>query len=300
MKILLTGATGLIGSALCSALKDEHDIVALTRSITNAKRVLPKSTILIESLNKVDFDTVDAVINLAGEPIADKRWTSSQKQRIFQSRLSITTEIVEKIKLSGNPPKVFISGSAIGFYGRQAPGRDITESFTDIFPEFSHQLCKQWEEIALQAESPEVRVCLLRTGIVLSQHGGALKKMLPPFKMGLGGKMASGNQVMSWIHVDDMVRGIVFLLNNNNAKGPFNFTAPSPKSNNDFTKALASALNRPALFPMPELVLKVLFGEMSDLLIYGQKVVPERLEKLNFNFKFKNLDDALNQILNQR
>jgi uncharacterized protein (TIGR01777 family) len=112
--------------------------------------------------------------------------------------------------------------------------------------------------------------------------------------------MASGNQVMSWIHLDDMVRGIVFLLNNHNAKGPFNFTAPSPKSNNDFTKALASALHRPALFPMPELVLKVLFGEMSDLLIYGQKVVPEQLEKLNFNFKFKNLDDALNQILNQR
>lgn len=298
MKILITGATGLIGSALCKLLADKHELIALTRNINKAKNTLPNSIDVLDNLEDLNFDDLDAVINLAGEPIADKRWSAQQKQRIFQSRLGITEQIVTKINASDAPPKVFISGSAIGFYGRQPAENVITESYSSTYPEFSHQLCKQWEELALQAQSPDVRVCLLRTGIVLSKQGGALDKMLPPFKLGLGGKMASGKQMMSWIHIDDMINAIVFLLDEPNAHGAFNLTAPEPVSNTNFTQILAKTLNRPALFPMPEFVLKLLFGEMSDLLIYGQNVIPEKLEQQGFKFKFETLDTALNEVLN--
>jgi uncharacterized protein (TIGR01777 family) len=298
MKILITGATGLIGSALCKLLADKHELIALTRNINKAKNTLPNSIIALDNLKDVNFDDLDAVINLAGEPIADKRWSAQQKQKIFQSRLAITEQIVNKINTSDTPPKVFISGSAIGFYGRQPAENVITESYSSTYPEFSHQLCKQWEELALQAHSPDVRVCLLRTGIVLSKQGGALDKMLPPFKLGMGGRMASGKQMMSWIHIDDMVNAIVFLLEDEKAHGAFNLTAPEPVSNTNFTQTLAKTLNRPALFPMPEFVLKLLFGEMSDLLVYGQNVIPEKLEQQGFKFKFKTLDTALNEILN--
>lgn len=298
MKILITGATGLIGSALCKLLDDKHELIALTRNINKAKNTLPNSIIALDNLKDVNFDDLDAVINLAGEPIADKRWSAQQKQKIFQSRLAITEQIVNNINVSDTPPKVFISGSAIGFYGRQPAENAITESYSSTYPEFSHQLCKQWEELALQAHSPDVRVCLLRTGIVLSKQGGALDKMLPPFKLGMGGRMASGKQMMSWIHIDDMVNAIVFLLEDEKAHGAFNLTAPEPVSNTNFTQTLAKTLNRPALFPMPEFVLKLLFGEMSDLLIYGQNVIPEKLEQQGFKFKFKTLDTALNEILN--
>ncbi len=297
MNILITGATGLIGSALCKLLADKHTLIALTRSIRKAKTSLPNPINFIDDLEDINFDNLDAVINLAGEPIADKRWSAQQKQHIFQSRLSITEKIVSKINASDTPPKVLISGSAIGFYGRQASEKVIDESFSSTYPEFSHQLCKQWEELALQAQSPDVRVCLLRTGIVLSKQGGALDKMLPPFKLGLGGRMASGKQMMSWIHIDDMVNAIIFLLEDERAHGAFNLTAPKPVSNTNFTHLLAKTLNRPALFPMPEFVLKLLFGEMSDLLIYGQNVIPKKLEQQGFNFKFKTLDTALNEIL---
>ncbi|MEQ3515590.1 TIGR01777 family oxidoreductase [Pseudoalteromonas sp. BZB3] len=298
MKILITGATGLIGSALCKLLANKHELIALTRNINKAKNTLPNSIDVLDNLEDLNFDDLDAVINLAGEPIADKRWSAQQKQRIFQSRLGITEQIVTKINASDAPPKVFISGSAIGFYGRQPAENVITESYSSTYPEFSHQLCKQWEELALQAQSPDVRVCLLRTGIVLSKQGGALDKMLPPFKLGLGGKMASGKQMMSWIHIDDMINAIVFLLDEPNAHGAFNLTAPEPVSNTNFTQILAKTLNRPALFPMPEFVLKLLFGEMSDLLIYGQNVIPEKLEQQGFKFKFETLDTALNEVLN--
>jgi len=298
MKILITGATGLIGSALCKMLADKHELIALTRNINKAKNTLPNSIKFIDNLKDLNFDDLDAVINLAGEPIADKRWSAQQKQRIFQSRLGITEQIVTKINASDAPPKVFISGSAIGFYGRQPAENVVTESYSSTYPEFSHQLCKQWEELALQAQSPDVRVCLLRTGIVLSKQGGALDKMLPPFKLGMGGKMASGKQMMSWIHIDDMINAIVFLLDAPNAHGAFNLTAPEPVSNTNFTQILAKALKRPALFPMPEFVLKLLFGEMSDLLIYGQNVIPEKLEQQGFKFKFNTLDAALNKVLN--
>ncbi|KAF7773761.1 hypothetical protein PCIT_a0077 [Pseudoalteromonas citrea] len=297
MKVLITGATGLIGRQLCQVLYREHKLIALTRNIVNAKSILPNTVTCIDTLDDADFNALDVIINLAGEPIADKRWSDKQKKKIVNSRISITQQLVEKIKLANSPPHTLISGSAIGFYGRQSSHLQIDESFTKCATEFSNELCTQWEELALSAQQYNTRVCIVRTGIVLSAQGGALAKMFPPFKMGLGGRVSSGIQMMSWIHIDDMVNIIVHLMNNTKLTGKFNATAPQPVSNMEFTKTLARVLKRPAIIPMPDIILRLLFGEMADLLIYGQAVVPERLAKDNFTFKYKELHSALSDIL---
>ncbi|RJE70815.1 TIGR01777 family protein [Pseudoalteromonas sp. MSK9-3] len=297
MKVLITGATGLIGRQLCQELYQEHELIALTRHIARAKSILPDTVTCINTLNDTDFNALDVIINLAGEPIADKRWSDQQKEKILTSRLTITQQLVEKIKLANSPPHTLISGSAIGFYGRQSSHIKINETFTDCTAEFSNELCEQWEDLALSAQQYNTRVCIVRTGVVLSAQGGALAKMVPPFKMGLGGKVSSGEQMMSWIHIDDMVNIIVHLMENTALNGKFNATAPSPVSNIEFTKTLSSVLKRPAIIPMPNIMLRLLFGEMADLLIYGQAVVPDRLTKDNFQFKYKELHSALNDIL---
>jgi uncharacterized protein (TIGR01777 family) len=297
MKILITGATGLIGLQLCKVLSREHELVALTRDIARAQLTLPSNVTCIDSLDKTSFDELDVIINLAGEPIADKRWSHKQKERIINSRIGITEQLVKKIHLANNPPHTFISGSAIGYYGRQPNHLMIDESFTDCNTEFSHTLCKQWENLALDTNQDKTRVCIVRTGVVLSSLGGALAKMVPPFKMGLGGRVSNGQQMMSWIHIDDMINIIVHLMNNTELNGAFNATAPNPVSNIDFTNTLSSVLKRPAVLPMPDMILRILFGEMADLLIYGQAVVPERLIKSNFQFKYKELQSALKDIL---
>lgn len=295
MDILITGGSGLIGKALCNKLKQDHQLTVLTRQPQRAKARLGHNVRLVESLSQwQDLNDFDAVINLAGEPIADKRWSPSQKERICQSRWQITQTLVDLIKASSNPPKVLISGSAIGIYGRQ-DAQPIDETFTHFHHEFSHEVCEQWEAIANQA-SEQTRVCTLRTGIVLSHEGGALQKMLPPFKMGLGGKMASGYQYMSWIHIDDMVAAIRWLLSQDSLHGPFNLTSPHPVTNREFTRHLAMALRRPVLFPMPSVVLKLLFGEMSEILIYGQNVLPSKLLDSGFKFHYPELKHALPEI----
>lgn len=296
MNILVTGATGLIGSHLCKILAQEHMLIALTRNPIKAAQQLPCATHCISSLKEVNFNDIDVVINLAGEPIADKRWNNAQKNEIKYSRLKITSDLVSAIKDAEHPPHTFISGSAIGYYGRHSASTFIDESFTDVHKEFSHELCKVWEDKALEAESQQTRVCLLRTGIVLCNNAGALKKMYLPFKLGLGGKVASGEQMMSWIHINDIINMLVTLINHPELSGVFNATAPNPVDNQTFTRTLARVLNRPAFFPMPEFVLKLMFGEMSDLLIYGQAVYPTKFEKLGFNFEFDHLKDALSDI----
>ncbi|NOU50982.1 TIGR01777 family protein [Pseudoalteromonas sp. JBTF-M23] len=297
MNILVTGATGLIGDKLCRFLYNKHQVYVLTRNVPKAQGQFKNRVTCVDTLEDVDFNDLDAVINLAGEPIADSRWTEKQKMQIRDSRLDITAKIVEKIAQAKNPPHTFISGSAVGYYGRQDNDTLIDESCQHPYQEFSHTLCKQWEELAMSAQSSNTRVCILRTGIVLSQHGGALGKMLLPFKLGLGGKLASGQQMMSWIHIDDMTHIILYLLKHHELSGVFNATAPNPVSNYDFTKALCRALNRPMLFPMPENILKMLFGEMADLLIYGQAVLPKRLQRAGYHFRYNNINEALKSLL---
>jgi uncharacterized protein (TIGR01777 family) len=301
MQILITGGTGLIGQALIPVLlKRGHQLVLLTRDKEAALHKLAKPAphfeAIIESLEQVNFNHLDAVINLAGEPMAEKRWSTARKALLCESRWQLTRQLVEKIKSAKSPPSVLISGSAIGIYGRQDK-TSIDEQFTAFYPEFSHSLCDQWEQIANAAQSDKTRVCLLRTGIVLAATGGALAKMLPAFRLGLGGPIATGEQMMSWIHLADMVSLIIFLLDQQTLNGPFNATAPHPVSNAVFSKTLAATLHRPCFFRVPETLLKLGMGELSDLLIYGQAVVPAKLQKAGFQFRYPELDAALRSLL---
>lgn len=247
---------------------------------------------LTTQLASLDFNQIDAVVNLAGEPIADGRWTEKRKQLICHSRWQITEQLVSLIQQANTPPHTLISGSAIGFYGRQSAD-SIDESYQSYYPEFSHDICARWENLANRARSAKTRVCIVRIGIVLASHGGALKKMLPPFKLGLGGVIGHGEQYMSWIHQDDLIQAFDFLLQHREAEGVFNGTAPMPVPNHQWTKLLAQRLGRPAIFPMPTLIAKLLFGEMSDLLLYGQNVYPQRLLDAGFKFKYTQCRAAL-------
>jgi len=300
MNYLITGGTGLIGQALIKQLlRQKAVITVLTRNINNAKKLLPASIHLIDTLSIADIDNCDVVINLAGETIADKRWSTKQKNTICQSRWQLTSAIAELIKQAKNPPNLFLSGSAIGFYGRQNNQVVIDENFTQAHQEFTHEVCQQWEQLALQAASKNTRVAVLRTGIVLApvKSGGALAKMFLPFKLGVGGKVSSGEQIMSWIHIEDMVNAILFIAQNENLDGAINLTAPMPVSNGVFSKALATQLKRPCFFTTPAWVFKLLFGEMSDLLLYGQQVVPAKLLNAGFVFNHKTVNEALSNLI---
>lgn len=292
MHILLTGGTGLIGSALVKLWLRQHTLVVLTRDPTKARQQLGPQVSLVQSVQQVDFNQIDAVINLAGEPIVSKRWSASQKQRLCDSRWVITEQLVNGIKAASSPPSVLISGSAIGIYGRQQQ-QFIDEDYQHYHAEFSSELCLRWEQLALEAQSARTRVCLLRTGIVLANEGGALKKMLPPFKLGLGGRIGNGEQYMSWIHLHDMLRITDFLLQHPTLSGAFNATAPNPVTNAEFSRQLAKVLHRPALLPMPAFVLKFMLGEMADLLLTGQRVIPAKLQHAGFTFNYTELSDAL-------
>ncbi|CAM4335649.1 TIGR01777 family oxidoreductase [Pseudoalteromonas ostreae] len=296
MHILITGATGLIGRHLCPELTKEHQLTVLTRNPANATKQLGENIHAIDSLTEVDFNNLDCIINLAGEPIVNKRWSDEQKQRLRDSRIMLTQQISAAIYQCDTPPHTFISGSAVGFYGRQSTSV-IDESFVDVTPEFSHQLCHDWEQAALQAESVNTRVCLLRTGIVLANNGGVLAKMLPPFKLALGGPIAEGQQGMSWIHIEDMINLIVHIINNMHLRGAINMTAPTPVSNSEFSQRLGKVLNRPAKITMPAWVLKLVMGEMADLLLYGQYVQPTKALDSNYCFRYKKLDSALTNLL---
>lgn len=303
MKLLVTGATGFIGQAFIKSLGHNDHAVVLTRSIDKAVSVFQHTACNTHFIDEIDSFThlndFDCVVNLAGEPIADKRWTSEQKHLIQHSRWNITTKLVSLINASDSPPSLLISGSAIGYYGRQ-DGDPVTETTHQIYEEFTHSLCQTWESIALGARSEKTRVCLLRTGIVLGlQNGrpaGALGKMTLPFKLGLGGRIGDGEQGMSWIHIDDMVKAIHHLIKRKDLDGAFNLTAPKPVSNKVFVSTLARVLNRPAILPTPPFALKLMLGEGADLLLTGQFVLPEALLNSGYQFSYSTLESALRDI----
>jgi len=295
MRILLTGATGLIGSALVRLWQHEHQLTVLTRSASKARQKLGTGLLAITDLAHVDMNEFDAVVNLAGEPIADKRWSQKQKLKICQSRWQLTEQLVEKIQQATTPPHTLINASAVGFYGRQS-NQAIDESCEEYYPEFSHDVCARWEELANLARSARTRVCILRIGIVVAADGGALAKMLPAFRLGLGGRIGDGQQYMSWIHIDDLSAAVDFLLSHATLEGVFNATAPAAVSNDQWTALLAKRLNRPALLPMPSTLIRLLFGEMGDLLLYGQNVYPRRLLDAGFQFRYSQLQAALHSL----
>jgi uncharacterized protein (TIGR01777 family) len=299
MHFLVTGGTGFIGRPLVEKLLARGDqITLLTRDFDKAKKMFNGTVNLIGSVKDSGLE-VDGVINLAGAPIIDKRWTKKRKQVLKQSRIGITNDIIEWLKKCAKKPECLISGSAIGYYGNypEATHLDETASPRQCF---ASELCREWESAAEPAEALGVRVCRVRTGVVLAKHGGALKRMLLPFSLGLGGRIASGNQWFSWIHLDDMVALLLFLIETKDIEGAVNATAPYPVNNFHFSRVLARMLNRPMLMPMPVLVAMLLFGEASELLLEGQKVVPKKLLDNDFEFTYPQLNVALENILNTK
>lgn len=294
MHILMTGGTGYIGTRLCAKLDGNGtQISVFTRNINAAKNKLPNRIQCIDDLQKIKhLPPIDAVINLAGHPIANARWSPGVKKKIIDSRILLTRNLLETLQQSQHRPKILLSGSAVGYYGLQAD-----KTLTEDDPSgtgFAAQLCRDWEVEALKAKALGMRVCCIRTGLVLGKSGGLLKRMRIPFLLGLGGKIGTGKQWMSWIHIEDYLNILINCLDNPQVTDCVNATAPNPVTNEEFTKTLAKTLNRPAIFPVPAMLLKVMLGEMADeLLIHGQRVIPQKCLDAGFHFHYPNLEDAL-------
>ena len=297
MRILITGGTGLIGRQLCTVLLAEgHELTVLSRNPASVPAKCAARVHALASLAEwLPGQTFDAVINLAGEPIVDARWTAQRKQALWDSRVTLTGELVRRIAAAGNKPSVLLSGSAVGFYGNC--GDIMLDEAAGAGADFAAQLCKAWESAARGAEQSGVRVCLLRTGLVLSRDGGLLGRMLLPFKMCMGARLGDGKQWMSWVHIDDYVAMLLRLLRDEKTGGPCNMTAPQPVTNAEFTATLARVLHRPAPFVAPAALLKLAMGERAGLMLEGQRVLPGKMETARFRFAFTNLADALRNLL---
>ncbi len=296
MKILITGGTGFIGRKLCHYLQERHhQLTILTRRPLQIKSLCGDSVTAITDIAHLsETDAFDAIINLAGEGIADKRWSEARKQKLLDSRIGVTRQIIEFCAKAQVKPKVLLSGSAIGFYGDS--GDQVLDEESTSREDFAHQLCADWEAVALEAESLGVRVCLLRTGLVLGSDGGFLMKMLPTFRLGLGCMLGEGKQWMSWIHRDDHVAIMNKLLFDESLSGVFNLTAPEPVTHKDFCQQLAKVLMRPFFLKMPEAPLRFLLGEMADLLLSSQRVLPTRIQQAGYVFKYNQLESALKNV----
>lgn len=299
MKILLTGANGFIGSRLIKSLlqKGYKDIRVLTRNKKNIKLPVEIFEWNPEQLQieQGALKNIEVIIHLAGESISESRWTKEKKQKLINSRVNGTKLLLKEINKLEWKPKKFISSSAIGFYGNR--GDELLNENSKQGKGFLSELCHLWEKLSLNHQIKEMNSCVVRSGIVLESHGGALAKMLPLFTFGLGGPLGNGKQFMSWIHLDDLVNIFIHLLESKSSQGIYNGTSPNPVSNKDFSKTLGKVLKCPSIFPAPAFAIKVILGEMSQIVLDGQRVVPERLQKEDFSFMFENLEDCLNQIL---
>jgi uncharacterized protein (TIGR01777 family) len=300
MKILVTGATGLIGRSLCRALTDEsHAVAAVSRSsvkpqglaVAEVYRWDPQSG----PLPQAALDGVDAVVNLAGEPLDARRWSDQQKRLIRDSRIVTTRNLVEGLRSVDRKPAVLVSGSAVGFYGDR--GDEELDEASRAGHGFMSEVCEEWEREAARATELGVRVVQVRTGVVLSAQGGALQKMLAVFKLGLGGPLGSGKQWFPWIHVKDIVGIFRHAILTSTLAGPVNGVAPEPVTNREFTRELARALHRPAFLPVPEMALRVLMGEMSKVLFGSQRVVPKAALASGYEFHHPLLAQALADLL---
>ncbi|MCL6416889.1 TIGR01777 family oxidoreductase [Aestuariirhabdus sp. Z084] len=295
MKIVVTGGTGCIGHQLLPTLVSAgYRVWALTRQSPQTLDNLGGHITYVNDLSSVP--DMDAVINLAGEGVLDARWSESRKQILMDSRIGTTRLLLDWMKKRQQPPQTLISGSAVGYYGYHGSDRRIDESVSPQ-DDFASRLCQQWEASAQEAEALGIRVCTMRIGVVLAANAGALARMLPPFKLGLGGPIATGEQMFSWIQREDLVAMILFLLHSPELSGPFNATSPMPVTNQQFSKALARALRRPCWLTVPAYAMRLMLGEAADLLIKGQAVIPERLEKAGFSFRFADIDSAIEHSL---
>lgn len=297
MRILITGGTGLIGRQLCKALAVAgHQLTVLSRDPDSVPARCGAAVQALAGLEQWQPDrTFDAVINLAGAPIVDARWTPRRKQALWDSRVTLTQQLVQRIAAARHRPGVLLSGSAVGYYGNR--GDAVLDETSAPGEDFPARLCAAWENSARVAQTLGVRVCLLRTGLVLHRHGGLLGRMLLPFRLGLGARLGDGRQWMSWVHIDDYVAMLLRLLNDPQASGPWNMTAPQPATNCEFTAALAAALHRPAPFSVPAMLLNAVLGERACLLLEGQRVLPARQEAAGYRHTHANLAEALHDLL---
>lgn len=297
MRILVSGSSGLVGKALCAALAGEgHTVVRLVRNDT----ALSDQAIYWDPGRGVlagdQLSGLDGVVHLAGESIANGRWTTEHKARIRDSRVQGTQLLCERLATCDAPPAFLISASAIGFYGSR--GDEILTEDSAPGQGFLAEVCQEWEAKTQRAAEAGVRVVNLRLGMVLSGEGGALAKMLPVFRLGLGGPLGSGSMWMSWIHLEDLVRAMRYCMNTSTLSGPVNALAPNPVTNRAFTRSLGHALHRPTVFPVPAPVLRLALGEMADeLLLASARGIPHKLEQSGFTFQFAQLDSALTEIL---
>ena len=297
MRILVTGSTGLVGSALIPALEAEgYEVVRLVRSqpVAGEVRWDPAQG----SIDVGALEGLDGVVHLAGESISDGRWTDEKKKRIRDSRVEGTKILSEALASLDSPPKVLVSSSAIGFYGSR--GDEILTEQSASGDEFLSEVCREWEIATRAAAEKGMRVVNLRFGVILSEKGGALAKMLTPFKLGVGGKVGDGSQYMSWIDLEDAVRIIIFALKDDALRGPVNVVAPCPVTNEEFTRAMGDVLSRPTILPVPAFAARLAFGEMADaLLLSSARVEPARLKEAGYVFKYPQLEDSLRHNLKE-
>jgi uncharacterized protein len=304
MKILVTGATGLVGRNLLPLLKaNEHEVIVLTRNPKAAEVQLPIDCQIIgwdpfSPTNLPDLpENIDAVIHLCGEGIASGRWTLERKQNIYDSRILSTRNLLGHVSNLRNPPQTWISASAIGYY--KCSSEMVLDETSPPDNSFLAKVCKDWEAETFQAEKSGIRTVALRLGMILGHDGGVTAKMLPAFRMGLGGSLGNGNQWMSWIHVRDVAGLILATLENSAYRGPINAVSPNPISNREFTHVLGKILKRPVFFTIPVFILKVIFGEMSHLLLDSQKVSSQKAIGLGYKFVYPKLKNALKVICDQ-
>lgn len=299
MRILVTGATGFVGRPLVRRLIEKgHEIEAFSRDSEAAAAVLPARCNVDgwhprDGVSLAHLPPLDAVIHLAGEGIADARWTDERKKALYNSRIKTTRALVKAVEdlPPERRPKTFVCASATGYYGHR--GDEVLDETSPPGSGFLPTICVDWEKEAFAAKALGVRTVAVRTGVVLGRDGGALEKMLPPFRLGVGGRIGPGTQWMGWIHLDDLVELYCFVLENSDANGPINGVSPDPVTNAELTRELAGVLGRPAIFPVPVAVLKLAFGEMSTVLLDSVRARPGVAEKLGFNFKFTKVDAAL-------
>jgi uncharacterized protein (TIGR01777 family) len=292
--IVLAGGSGFLGRNLRDRLRAAgHEVVILTRRQAGAGQIQWTPDGSAGGLGRV-FDTVDAVVNLAGEGIADRRWTAKRKAALLDSRLLATRTLVRAIAEAATPPRIFVSASGVGYYGPRGD-EPVTES-APPGSDFLARVCVAWEQEARGVDSSATRAIVVRTGLVLDTRGGALPRMLLPFKLGLGATLGSGDQYMPWIHVDDWTTMVAWLIDSADESGAFNVTAPEPVTNREFTQTLARVLRRPAIFTAPAFVLQAALGEMAAMLLTGQRVLPARAEQRGFRFSYRSLEPALRSL----